>query len=69
MTGARCSPRKPATDDKDRDFVRVLLVERLVTAAVLIERLRALGLPVDERERRVEWVQLTAKGLRPPRRR
>ena len=58
-----------AIREKDRDFVRVLLVERLITAALLIVRLRALDLPEDERERRVEWVRLTARGLRPSRRR
>jgi hypothetical protein len=56
--------------EKDRDFVRVLLVERLITAALLVDRLGALDLPAQERERRVEWVRLTAQGLRPaPRRR
>lgn len=55
--------------DKDRDFVRVLLIERLITAALLIDRLRALDLPAEERERRVEWVRLTARGLGPSRRR
>jgi hypothetical protein len=55
--------------EKDRDFVRVLLVERLITAALLIDRLRTLELPADERERRVEWVRLTAGSLGPSRRR
>jgi hypothetical protein len=55
--------------DKDRDFVRVLLAERLITAALLIDRIRALDLPAEERERRVEWVRLTAKDLASPRRR
>ena len=55
--------------EKDRDFVGVLLLERLIRAGVLVERLRALDLPADERERRLAWVRLTAQGLRPPRRR
>ena len=55
--------------DKDRDFVRVLLTERLVDRAVLVERIRLLNIPDDERERRVQWVELTTKGRRPRRRR
>lgn len=49
--------------DKDRDFVRVLLTERLVHPDVLIARLGTLDVPKEERERRVRWVELTAAGL------
>jgi hypothetical protein len=49
--------------DKDRDFVRVLLVERLVSARVLKRRIQALDLPTEGRHRLSEWVELTSKGL------
>jgi hypothetical protein len=49
--------------DKDRDFVRVLLKERLITADVLVDRIRALALPAPERERLTQWVELTSAGL------
>ena len=55
--------------DKDRDFVRVLLKERLITADVLVDRIRALALPAPERERLTQWVELTAAGLQERRRR
>jgi hypothetical protein len=49
--------------DKDREFVRVLLAERLVTAVILYERLATLELDQLERDRRIEWVKLTATAL------
>jgi hypothetical protein len=45
--------------DKDRDFVRVLLLERLVKPRTLLERIRKLPMPADEHERRIQWVKLT----------
>jgi hypothetical protein len=50
--------------DKDREFVRVLLGERLITPRKLIARIRLL--PVDEatRARLVKWVDRSAKELR-----
>ena len=50
--------------EKDRDFVRVLLKERLIKERVLRARIRSLRLPAEETERRVKWVKLTAGGLR-----
>lgn len=45
--------------DKDRDFVRVLLIERLLDAKTLLARLR--GLPVEEgvKARMALWVDRT----------
>jgi hypothetical protein len=50
--------------DKDRDYVRVLMANRLVNPATLKKRIETLGLVTAERERRVLWVELTAKALR-----
>lgn len=50
--------------EKDLDFVRTLLAERLVTASVLLERLEAL--PVDSgarRERIGRWIRATDDDL------
>ena len=47
--------------EKDRDFVRVLLVENLIEPRKLIARIRTLPLAEEERERRVKWVDLTAR--------
>ena len=50
--------------DKDREFVRVLLAERLISPRRVISRIRLL--PIDEatRIRLVKWVDLTAEELR-----
>ena len=47
--------------DKDRDFVRVLLVNGMVTPRKLIARLRRLPLEEAHRERLVHWVDKTVR--------
>ncbi len=54
--------------DKDRDFVRVLLVERLARAQTLVARIRTLDISADERRRLVQWVETTAEHLERPHR-
>jgi hypothetical protein len=51
--------------DKDRDFVRVLLEERLVKLEELIRRLRSLAVEPELRERIENWLQATAQELGP----
>ena len=46
--------------EKDRDFVRALLAEKLITPRKLISRLRSLAPNVD-RERLVRWVDRTVQ--------
>ena len=48
---------------KDRDFVRVLLAERLIDSNVLCQRIETLDMAEAERLRRVQWVQLTIREL------
>ncbi len=49
--------------DKDRDFVRTLLVEGLVDAGALVERISALPI-VDEDELRLcRWVEGTSREM------
>jgi hypothetical protein len=43
--------------DKDRDFVRVLLVEGLVDADVLLERIEAMEVDPDLRDRMERWTR------------
>jgi hypothetical protein len=50
--------------DKDRNFVRVLLRERMVRGRRLVERLRALPLEADRIDRLVKWVKATERELR-----
>lgn len=49
--------------DKDRDFVRVLLSERLVKARKLVMRIQRLPKNASERERLVGWVKRTVEEL------
>lgn len=45
--------------EKDRDFVRILLVEGLIDDQVLLERVRTLAIDQDHRERLETWVSVT----------
>ena len=49
--------------DKDREFVRVLLSEKLIDTVTLIARIRALPRPAEERERLIVWVEVTSQEL------
>jgi hypothetical protein len=49
--------------EKDRDFVRTLLAERLITTGLLLERLAALPPAVGNAGRLRRWVQATAEDL------
>lgn len=46
--------------DKDREFVRVLIVERMVSPEELARRIRTL--PVDDTARLLTWVEITGAG-------
>ena len=49
--------------EKDRDFVRVLLTEKMIAAEILVERIHLL--PIDEqlREHLLQWVHKTTEEL------
>jgi hypothetical protein len=49
--------------EKDRDFVRTLLVERLVNASKLRLRIGQLPLPAETVERLVRWLEATVREL------
>jgi len=50
--------------EKDRDFVRVLLVEGLISPRKLITRVRRLPLSADRIGRLLMWIDVTARELR-----
>ena len=50
--------------DKDRTFVRVLLIEGLVQENELISRIASLPIPQTDRERWTSWVRSTCLELR-----
>lgn len=49
--------------DKDRDFVRVLLVEGLIDADVLLERVALMEIEPERRDRMEHWVQALRREL------
>lgn len=50
--------------EKDRNFVRVLLVETLVDPSILLERIAALPVESDQRTALAAWVSRTVDELR-----
>jgi hypothetical protein len=48
---------------KDRDFVRLLLTEKMITAQILIERIDLLVIDEALSERLFQWVQKTVEEL------
>ena len=49
--------------EKDRDFVRILLIEKMIRAETLIEQIRTLRIDEPLRDRLVQWVRSTAEEL------
>ena len=49
--------------EKDRDFVRILLIEEMINAQTLIEQICTLRIDEPLRDRLVQWVQSTAEEL------
>lgn len=48
---------------KDREFVRILIVEKLVSVSELLERIQTLEIAEHFRSRLVAWVETLARGL------
>ena len=49
--------------EKDRDFVRLLLIEKMVEARILSERIRTMKLNEPLRSRLLNWVQMTVEDM------
>ncbi|MFN2302882.1 MAG: hypothetical protein ACK2TV_04040, partial [Anaerolineales bacterium] len=49
--------------EKDRDFVRTLLIERMIAPETLIERINLLKNEEDLRDRLLQWIQNTIEEL------
>jgi len=48
---------------KDRDFVRLLLIESMIDSQILLDRISLLGIDKSLRERLIQWVNITAAEL------
>jgi len=49
--------------EKDRDFVRILLIKEMITAETLMDRICSLRIDEQIRKHLVQWVHLTAEEL------
>jgi len=49
--------------DKDRDFVRVLLIEQMIDADIFLHRIDLLPVSDEVKERSVNWIKRTVKDL------
>jgi hypothetical protein len=49
---------------KDKEFVRQLLIEKMIDDKVLAERLDSLKIEEQLRERLIRWVNVTAEDLK-----
>lgn len=52
--------------EKDREFVRLLLIEKMIDANILWERISGLDVKEPLRERLLYWVKITAEELAYP---
>ncbi len=48
---------------KDRDFVRLLLIERMINTQIILDRISSLGIDESLREGLIRWVKITAEEL------
>ena len=49
--------------EKDRDFVRTLLIEEMIAPETLIERINLLNINAELRDRFLQWIQNTIEEL------
>lgn len=48
---------------KDKEFVRLLLIEKMIDVKILTERISSLNVKEQLRERLLQWVEITAEEL------
>ncbi|RJQ51527.1 MAG: hypothetical protein C4530_19975 [Desulfobacteraceae bacterium] len=51
--------------EKDKEFVRTLLIEKMIDPSILTKRIRLLEVKGPLRERLINWVEISAKELDP----
>ncbi len=55
-----------AYKEKDKEFVRLLLKEKMIDAKILTERINSLNVKEQLRERLLQWEKITAEELKAP---
>lgn len=49
--------------EKGREFVRLLLIEKMIDAKILLERIRSVPVAEVRKDRLIQWVEITAAEL------
>ena len=49
--------------EKDKEFVRLLLIEKMINVKILMERISLLNVEERQRERLLQWVKISAEEL------
>jgi len=49
--------------EKDKEFVRLLLIEKMIDVTILTERVSSLNVEDQLRERLLQWIKITAEEL------
>jgi hypothetical protein len=52
--------------EKDKEFVRLLLIEKMIDAKILKDRIRSLNVKAPLQERFLNWVKITMEELEDP---
>ena len=52
--------------EKDKEFVRLLLIEKMIDVKILTERISSLNVKKQLRELLLQWVKITAEELEGP---
>ena len=52
--------------EKDKEFVRLLLIEKMIDEKILTERVSTLNVKGQLRKRLLNWVKITAEELESP---
>jgi len=52
--------------EKDKEFARLLLIEKMIDVNILTERISSLNVKEQLRERLLQWVKITAEELETP---
>ena len=59
----RAANKLAAHREKDKEFVRLLLIEKMINVKILMERISLLNVEEHRRERLLQWVKISAEEL------
>ena len=62
----RAANKLAAHREKDREFVRLLLIEKMIDVKILMERISLLNVEDLQQERLRQWVKISAEEMKYP---